>query len=485
MFVLKSNSNSLYTDFSLSISCRSAFSDNYAQSVYNHEENSPAHKRTPSQADFERISKPSLNTLQPSYFSSAGGIPWEKIETSNGENAIDERASKGENYFNEASVRRARMKLNEIITASLSARLKFITLTVDNAHLAPDFRAELRELQLFVERFSRFCASNGSRTQDANKALRYIAIPEKGEKRGRLHWHLIAVCPYVKKEILAQKIWKRGFVDIKSLRMKNADETAKQVSSYVTKYLSKGLEKWEGRTQIYYASKNWNATKKYAYISQKQGEKAFDFFKFCEKQGICSKPYISMCNFDGSKIDEFERETFIARCRLPSRLSLLPADYVSFKFRLPKKTADNFLRFCESIFVDFLDKKIMGKSKAERDTEEKIRLQNRAFRETMFDSSKIIPYVEKLKEAFPNVNAGYIYGVLKHQNKYLDQDLQINNFYLLNKFHDKIDVVNNKIPKYLKKQLTVFIKRDESVLAQTRWRFLKKLRYSDVLAQDA
>ena len=485
MFRVMITSNPRYSDINLAISCKSSFTDNFSQAFYNSEESGSPRKKLPQQSILERLSTArSGGVLSPS-ISSAGGIPSEKIENPNKQGAIEIMASNEPKYFDASSIRRVRAKLNQIITANICSQLKFITLTYDNEHLPDDFAGALRSFQNFQERFQKYWCSNGLGTAKTTSPARIIGIPEKGEKNGRIHWHCIIVCPFVKKEILQNRLWRNGFVDVVSIRLKQPDEIAKQISAYLTKYLSKGVEKWAGRTCIYYASKNWQQKKKVALMSEQQGRKAFDWLKFCEKQGICSSPFISLTNFDGVKIDESERAAFIARCRLPRKLDLLPAHFVSFRFRLPRKTADNFVRFCESLFVDFQERKILGKSKSQRATEDKIRLQNRAFRETMFDRSKIDFYTDKLSKAFPHVNAGYIYGVLRHQNKFLDRDLQINNFYLMNKFHDKIDIVNDNIPKYLRKQLTVYIHRDERVQALSRWKFLRKFRYSDAFTNEA
>lgn len=74
-----------------------------------------------------------------------------------------------------------------------------------------------------------------------------LIVPERGEKNGRLHFHL-ALPQYVPKELLSQ-LWGHGFVDVRRIKPKKQPgqsriggrEQARIVAGYVAGYVAKQL----------------------------------------------------------------------------------------------------------------------------------------------------------------------------------------------------------------------------------------------------
>lgn len=121
---------------------------------------------------------------------------------------------------------KSKKRLTELAQANFKEGDKFITLTfadqenidignLDDAHKA---------FQLFIRRLAR-----------AYKTFKYIAVPEYQEKRGAVHYHVICNLGYIKKQKLAD-IWNQGFVKI------NRINTTKEVTTYISKYLTKNAE---------------------------------------------------------------------------------------------------------------------------------------------------------------------------------------------------------------------------------------------------
>ena len=68
--------------------------------------------------------------------------------------------------------------------------------------------------------------------------FRYLAVAEEGEKHGRLHYHMVIHGPLTKRDVRSE--WKHGFSDAKLSNDTN-------ISSYISKYISKAKSKIGGR----------------------------------------------------------------------------------------------------------------------------------------------------------------------------------------------------------------------------------------------
>ena len=477
--------NGFYSVFNLSLSCKSSSACSFAQSAYNREFRFSVHKKMPGVEFFSRLPNRFSEVAESKKISLADAIPTEKKLPSKRDDETVAKSNAGEKIFSESTLRHVRQRLNQLLTANASANMKFCTLTFNNENLPENFRALQKKMTLFERRLNRFWQSNGFQTARNSKAPCVLWIPELGGKKGRLHVHAIIIMPFIKTKEFARKIWQYGFCDIKTLRTSAKADISKQISAYVMKYVTKDVQRIVGRTRVYYATKNWRGEKLVAQLSQFQAEKIFQQFKFLSSQEIVPQPFITMCNFDGSKVDEMERVAFIARCAFPSFSALLPADYISFQWRVPASESSRLMSFCESLYVDFEKRGILGKTQEQRDREARRKLQNIVFEKCMYDKSEVLKCLPKMQKAFPNVNAGYIYGVLNYMYEKQTACAEICNFDLLEKFHSRVDVVAGKYPRFLRRQLQIHLGADSKVLASILPKFFRKFRYSEGFSESA
>lgn len=477
--------NGFYSVFNLSLSCRSSSASSFAQSSYNREFRFPIHKKMPGVEFFSQASKRLSNVSESKKFSLADAIPTEKISHSKRDVANVAKSNADEKVFSESTLRHVRQRLNALLTANASTNMKFCTLTFNNENLPKNFKALQKKMVLFERRLMRFWESNGFQTAKKTKAPCVLWIPELGGKKGRLHVHAIIIMPFIKTKEFSCKIWKYGFCDIKSLRTSTKADISKQISSYVMKYVTKDVQRIAGRTRVYYATKNWRGVKLVAQLSQFQAEKIFKQFKFLSSQEIIPAPFITMCNFDNSKIDEMERVAFTARCSFPSFSEIIPADYISFQWRVPAPESARLMSFFETLYVDFETRGILGKTQEQRDREARRKLQNKAFEECMYDKSKVLQWLPEMQKAFPHINAGFMYGVLNYMYEKQTACAEICNFDLLEKFHSRVDVVAGKYPRFLRRQLQIHLGADSKVLASILPKFFRKFRYSEGFSESA
>ena len=103
----------------------------------------------------------------------------------------------------------------------LYAKTWFLTLTYRGA-----VKVGYDEIQKMVKRLRK------------KHTFRYLAVAEEGEKNGRLHYHMVIHGPLTKRDVRSE--WKHGFSDAKLSNDTN-------ISSYISKYISKAKSKIGGR----------------------------------------------------------------------------------------------------------------------------------------------------------------------------------------------------------------------------------------------
>lgn len=117
------------------------------------------------------------------------------------------------------NVRRTRKQIRRLVNAN-SDMTKFVTLTY--AANKGDISAAYCDFDRFLKRLKRFVGEN----------VKFLAVTEY-QKRGAVHFHLLANLPYVAQEQLAA-LWGHGFVKI------NVVDHVSNLGAYISKYLGKG-----------------------------------------------------------------------------------------------------------------------------------------------------------------------------------------------------------------------------------------------------
>jgi hypothetical protein len=159
----------------------------------------------------------------------------------------------------EKNLMRSKLQLRRLINANFDEGSKFYTFTfADNI---TDLDVANKEWKKFVQRMRR-----------RFDGFKYVAVIEF-QKRGAVHYHMIADLPYIKTKEIAD-IWGNGFV--KANRIKHVDN----VGAYVIKYMSKDLhdERLVGR-KAYQCSKGLEKPQEIA------GEEAFVVAEAIQEQG--------------------------------------------------------------------------------------------------------------------------------------------------------------------------------------------------------
>lgn len=142
--------------------------------------------------------------------------------------------SKGD--YKKHNSRRARWNLMRLVNMNFDSHSKFVTLTfadnvvsLDEAH---------KEFDRFMKRMKR-----------RYPKFKYVVATEF-QKRGAVHYHMIADLPYVRNDEL-RKLWRNGFVRINDI------ENCDNVGAYTSKYISKQNKdvRLNGR-KAYMTSKN-------------------------------------------------------------------------------------------------------------------------------------------------------------------------------------------------------------------------------------
>lgn len=117
---------------------------------------------------------------------------------------------------------RAKNKVKRIIQANFNHQSKFITLTFKDNH-----EFDISSLDECYQVFKSFT----HKIRRLYGEFNYLCVPEY-QKRGAVHYHLIANLPYIPNELLAE-IWGAGFVKV------NLVTNSKKIGVYLTKYLTK------------------------------------------------------------------------------------------------------------------------------------------------------------------------------------------------------------------------------------------------------
>lgn len=162
------------------------------------------------------------------------------------------------NQFQGASLQRSRRRLYKMLSARAFCPLKFITLTYKKKPTS--FEQAKKDIQAFFARCSRF----------HGKEIKWVAIPELGEKKQRFHWHAVVEMPFTDSKVLERKLWRKGFIKVASCKANATKDNLKMVSAYVSKYLSKDANQIEGRSRAFYASKNWRVVETKSVVTPHQ-----------------------------------------------------------------------------------------------------------------------------------------------------------------------------------------------------------------------
>lgn len=126
---------------------------------------------------------------------------------------------KDENYEKYQSTRRDTIR--RLVTQNFDTSSKFVTLT---------FAENIKDVKMANKLFDKFI----KRLKYKFKDIKYVAVIEFQDKnkRGAVHYHMIANLPYIKAKEL-QEIWSYGYIKI------NAIDKVDNIGAYVIKYMTK------------------------------------------------------------------------------------------------------------------------------------------------------------------------------------------------------------------------------------------------------
>lgn len=142
--------------------------------------------------------------------------------------------------YKSRSIFRAKNRIRRLCLSNFEENDKFVTLTFNNEQ-----KFDITDISICLVYFKKFIRKLHAMYPD----FKYIAVPEF-QKRGAVHYHLLCNLPYIENSELA-KLWGYGFINIKAV------EHSKNVSIYITKYLSKRLEDLrKNGHRLYYSPKN-------------------------------------------------------------------------------------------------------------------------------------------------------------------------------------------------------------------------------------
>lgn len=471
--------NYKYFEFILVNSSRSSGAQNIAQADFYRQNYSVQSKKYINRDALQSLSWYVNTAIDDNLFAAGGGIPRNADAQSKKILNENEHRVRGDGTFTQDSTIAARRRLNEIITCNLSRNLKFLTLTEDDEHKSQSFEEALNAVQNFFRRLTRYVRSKRTAAGERYPDVVYIAIPELGSKNGRLHWHIILIMPYIPKKTLAEKIWGRGFVDVKSLKCKDENATAKQISTYVSKYVTSEIAPIVGRKMIYYASKGWKSNKSRAVLSYPQAQKIFNVMKNFEDKKCIDAGFWSFCNYRNGEVDKFECEKWRVKRLFPSPSQISPADVIKIKWRIPIKYKNAFFSMLESLHVQIERVGIIGKTQEQRDCAARRKAQSEAFIKIRENDCDVLALTSKLAPLFPHVNAGYIYGVLNYYSRPENDENVINNFDALEYFYKTFNPTQDKIPAYLRPLLYIRLPKKRYIPLDRSFKFMRKFRYCE------
>ena len=347
-------------------------------------------------------------------------------------------------FFHKDSIVRARNKVLNLALHNAGREIKFCTLTYDSEHLPESFESALLGVQNAMKRWQYWLdvACNGKR--DERHTLKYLLIPELGEKNRRIHWHAIIIAPYISENDFAKKIWKQGFCQIKSIRSPNGRKVARCVASYVCKYITKNCEIFAGRKRIYYASQNWKSDCDKAFLTPKQGFSLRKWLAERVERNEISAPKVVCANFDKSATPDFTEKDISAMLNDNHYFDVMPADYVCLSFSFPHHVSNDFFYFLKFHHFDIYKSDFMRISAQEKRERATIRAYVDALERCMKDEFAIEPETKKLAVLFPNVPEAYITKVLEESYFLGGKNYSFNNLPLINKMPACFDLQNQK-----------------------------------------
>lgn len=162
------------------------------------------------------------------------------------------------NGFNKSGYARAKSRLRDLVTRNMSVRMYFLSFSYENE--PESFKQMLKDLQNFERRLNRISKGRAF----------MIAVPERGEENGRLHWHILVMGDIPNKFWFENKSWSKGNIKVKAVKRQKGQTKIDAIVSYICKYMSKAMGVIEGQTRFYYASHNAYTDIQKAHVSDAQ-----------------------------------------------------------------------------------------------------------------------------------------------------------------------------------------------------------------------
>lgn len=357
--------------------------------------------------------------------------------------------------FAKESIVKARRKILQLVLHNAGREIKFLTLTFDNNNLPENFPDALKKVQDFFKRWQYHIFPNKSETRDERHTLKYIAIPELGEKKKRIHFHAIVIAPYIANKTLREKIWKNGFVKIDSIRAQNNLKVTKAVASYVAKYISKDCVMLDGRKRIYYASHNWNSDCNKAIATEKQARNIYHYANSLNNSKYVQNLYISFIDFSRKEIRNAPPDFYARAFQYRDALKFFDTDFIKIEFDLPRKIAENFIAFLQEIKLDIYKADFMKKSKKERAEEKSMIELLSLYEDFFFDKRTREETSAEIKKLYPLIPSEWIDAILWDIHENGNENIFFNNLPLLSKNIADINFNEQTAPKLLMSALTV------------------------------
>ena len=347
-------------------------------------------------------------------------------------------------FFSRDSITRARNKVLNLALHNAGKEIKFATLTYDDAHLPDSFENALLSAQNAMKRwqYRLDCACGGKR--DERHTLKYLLIPELGEKKRRIHWHAIIIAPFIENSDFARNIWKNGYCQIKSIRSPNGQKVARCVASYVCKYITKNCEIFAGRKRIYYASHTWVSDCDKAFLTPKQ---AFSLRKWLAdkvEKNYISAPKVFCANYDNTPTPDFTEKDVYSMLTDNHYFDVMPADYVCLSFAFPHSVSKDLFYFLKFHHFDLFKSDFMRISAQEKRERATIRQYVDALEKCMKCEDAIEPLSDEISLLFPNIPRDYVQKCLEEAYFLGGKNISFNNLPLINRFPDCFDLPNQK-----------------------------------------
>lgn len=471
--------NTIYFDFTISRrqkSVNSFFSDCYIREV------SPFFSRhkpkiplltsfnffSSKSMDIDEISDPRKN---PRIFSSSSSELFSNFF----------QAKSEKKFFSNETITRARNKILNLALKNCGRELKFLTLTFNDENLPKNFRDALLKAQNAMKRLQYYLDKMSGFQRDERHTLKYCLIPELGEKNKRIHFHAIAIFPFINSNVFAQEIWKMGYCQIKTIRATENTKLTKAVAGYVAKYISKDCEMLDGRTRVYYASHTWKSDCKKAYFTEAQTFSAFKVLAKMQNNGEIDPPRITFLNFDNTEPEPPTPEYIVRFWQKFSLDAPAPADIIKIQMDMPKQKSNIFLSYLHSINVDFYKSDFMRKSHSEERYRNECKAVVNAYEKILYDFSSLEPLTNDLAEMFKNIDRAYINSVLRDVYYNGTDNELFNNLPLINRHRDLFDLEAQTCDKFLRRAARQKIA--DTIDRRERYEFLIKNNFYDEISQ--